>query len=565
MILVLLGAGILNAQAPNCTWPLTTNGSPTISDTYFLNGSDLVVGSGVNQRGYGSNGVDTRGWNSANLDANDYYEYTITAKTDIIIDSFSFTHLTGTAHTGTAAVYYSINGGTETQLGTNIAVGQASVTTTISGINVLLGDEDVFRIRVYGWAFQNAQTNFYNNNAIIAIKESSTTDLYRSTNTGDWDYYQNWQSSPDGGVTWLSATTYPTADAASIYLQDGYTITLPDDIDFTEVTYEGGTLALENKDFAISSDDAVLSDLSVTMTDDVNNWGGDSSIARTWQTYGTFDTDVDLQLTYPESETEESSVKLWYRVGDTGSWFYYGTYTTTDNGDTRTITVTGVTDLGSSGAPIQWTISDMDQTLPVELSSFTGIITPQNFIMLEWITQSETNVSGFYLFRNNADNLSDAERINAFIQATNTSQEASYIFVDSEAIPGYTYYYWLQHIDLSGEFEFHGPVSIHLSNTNTVMPAIPLVTSLQSIYPNPFNPTATISYGLSKAAGVELVILNLKGQMVRRLVSEAKNAGSYRVMWDGRNDNGVAAATGVYLVRMRAGSYKETRKLIMLK
>ena len=218
-----------------------------------------------------------------------------------------------------------------------------------------------------------------------------------------------------------------------------------------------------------------------------------------------------------------------------------------------------------NGYTVTITFVLIDDTVPVELSSFTGIITPQNFIMLEWITQSETNVSGFYLFRNNADNLSDAERINAFIQATNTSQEASYIFVDSEAIPGYTYYYWLQHIDLSGEFEFHGPVSIHLSNTNTVMPAIPLVTSLQSIYPNPFNPTATISYGLSKAAGVELVILNLKGQMVRRLVSEAKNAGSYRVMWDGRNDNGVAAATGVYLVRMRAGSYKETRKLIMLK
>ncbi|MFO7660646.1 MAG: FlgD immunoglobulin-like domain containing protein, partial [Candidatus Cloacimonadaceae bacterium] len=157
------------------------------------------------------------------------------------------------------------------------------------------------------------------------------------------------------------------------------------------------------------------------------------------------------------------------------------------------------------------------------------------------------------------------DRINAFIQATNTSQEASYVFIDSEAMPGYTYYYWLQHIDLSGEYEFHGPVSVHLNNLTPDMPAIPLVTSLQSIYPNPFNPAATISYGLAKASNVELVIMNTRGQVVRRLTSEYKNAGTYRVRWDGRSDSGTAVTTGVYLVRMTAGSYKTTQKLIMLK
>lgn len=206
-----------------------------------------------------------------------------------------------------------------------------------------------------------------------------------------------------------------------------------------------------------------------------------------------------------------------------------------------------------------------DPTVPVELSSFTGIITPQNYIMLEWITQSETAVSGYYIYKNRANSLSDAERINAFIQATNTSQEASYVFIDSEAMPGYTYYYWLQHIDLSGEYEFHGPVSVHLYNMTPDMPSIPLVTSLQNIYPNPFNPAATISFGLAKASSVEMVIMNVKGQVVRRLVSEYKNAGTYRVRWDGRSDNGTSVSTGVYLVRMSAGSYKSTQKLIMLK
>lgn len=204
-------------------------------------------------------------------------------------------------------------------------------------------------------------------------------------------------------------------------------------------------------------------------------------------------------------------------------------------------------------------------TLPVELSSFTGVITPQNQVLLQWVTQSETNVSGYYVFRYYVDYLNNAERINAFIPATNTSQEADYVFVDNEAIAGNTYYYWLQHIDMNGEAEFHGPISVHLNVNTPVIPIIPLETGLQEIYPNPFSRMATISYGLAKAAKVELLILNSKGQIVRYLDSGNKNSGNFKIFWNGLGDNGIEVTTGVYFIRMTADKKVWSSKLVLMK
>jgi hypothetical protein len=205
------------------------------------------------------------------------------------------------------------------------------------------------------------------------------------------------------------------------------------------------------------------------------------------------------------------------------------------------------------------------ETLPVELSSFTAIATPQNFVQLDWTTQSETNVSGYYIFRNNANNLGTAERLNAFIPATNTSQETEYSFTDREATTGVTWYYWLQHIEMSGEFEFHGPINVTLLNNTNSNPIIPLVTNLQQVYPNPFNPRTTITFGLAKASNLNLVIYNSKGQTVRTLFAGNKSAGNFRIGWEGINDNGKALPSGIYYVKMTAGKQQSIQKIVLLK
>ena len=79
-------------------------------------------------------------------------------------------------------------------------------------------------------------------------------------------------------------------------------------------------------------------------------------------------------------------------------------------------------------------------------------------------------------------------------------------------------------------------------------------------YPNPFNPTTTISFSLGSISNVTVKIYNLLGQEVETLVSGNRSAGIFRVQW-----KATGVASGIYLCRMQAGSYVETRKLILMK
>ena len=93
---------------------------------------------------------------------------------------------------------------------------------------------------------------------------------------------------------------------------------------------------------------------------------------------------------------------------------------------------------------------------------------------------------------------------------------------------------------------------------------VPTEFRLSQNYPNPFNPETTIEYQLPKDGMVTLIIYNMVGQEVRRLVDEEKRAGYYKVVWDGRSDSGIHVGTGIYLIQIRAGSFSQTRKLLLV-
>jgi hypothetical protein len=95
--------------------------------------------------------------------------------------------------------------------------------------------------------------------------------------------------------------------------------------------------------------------------------------------------------------------------------------------------------------------------------------------------------------------------------------------------------------------------------------AIPGVTALYSNYPNPFNPSTTIPFNLSSGQQVTLRIYNARGMLIRTLRDEMFPAGFHRVEWDGRDDNGQGVATGVYFVRLVAGTFETTRKMVMIR
>lgn len=95
---------------------------------------------------------------------------------------------------------------------------------------------------------------------------------------------------------------------------------------------------------------------------------------------------------------------------------------------------------------------------------------------------------------------------------------------------------------------------------------VPAAFELLQNYPNPFNPETVIRYNLPQAATVTIAIYNQLGQKVRTLVSDQQqNAGYYSVLWNGRDDAGRRAASGLYLYRITAGEQALTRKMVLMK
>lgn len=94
---------------------------------------------------------------------------------------------------------------------------------------------------------------------------------------------------------------------------------------------------------------------------------------------------------------------------------------------------------------------------------------------------------------------------------------------------------------------------------------IPEKFELQNNYPNPFNPSTTIRFGLPAAADARLEIYNMLGQRVKVLVNAPLRAGWHSYIWDSRNDGGKKVASGVYLYRLTTKDKVVTRKLMLLK
>jgi hypothetical protein len=90
-------------------------------------------------------------------------------------------------------------------------------------------------------------------------------------------------------------------------------------------------------------------------------------------------------------------------------------------------------------------------------------------------------------------------------------------------------------------------------------------TRLKSIHPNPFNPQTTVAISLASPGLVQIAIYDVRGALVRRLVDQTMSAGDHAISWNGVDDRGRAATSGIYFVRMIAGRYSETKKIVMLK
>lgn len=219
---------------------------------------------------------------------------------------------------------------------------------------------------------------------------------------------------------------------------------------------------------------------------------------------------------------------------------------------------------------------DPDNPLPVELTNFAAY-SGDNRVTLKWTTQSETNNSGFEVFRSLAETgyyeiIASYENQLSLVGAGSSNEPHDYEYKDSYVVNGTTYWYKIADVDFNGIRSYHGPVSAvpngngtPVSQTNNA----PTRFMLYQNYPNPFNPGTTIKFELPERASnlqkVDLRIFNSLGKQVRTLYSEPLAPGVYEIKWDGMDDQGNRLSSGIYLVRFKAGAFSQARKMFLLK
>ncbi len=220
-------------------------------------------------------------------------------------------------------------------------------------------------------------------------------------------------------------------------------------------------------------------------------------------------------------------------------------------------------------APVTATDTD-DSTLPVELSTFTAQYLDK-IPVLYWETESETDNMGWFVYRNNEDDFTNAQKVSEFLDGNGTTTEkSSYTHEDTIEDPksGDVYYYWLESIDYGGIVHRYNKVA-QLTIPDQIDPGSgqiprPEIFGLFQNVPNPFVNGTRISFNLHQTAQVELKIYNIKGELVKDLYSGISDYKS--LQWNGTDDTGKQLSPGIYLYNLTVnGKSQEIKKLILMR
>jgi predicted GH43/DUF377 family glycosyl hydrolase len=231
---------------------------------------------------------------------------------------------------------------------------------------------------------------------------------------------------------------------------------------------------------------------------------------------------------WDDSNIEEGRVLL---VGDTLYMWYGGS--------------------GGSGSNYLWNIGLAKSSfvpVPVELTSFTASALG-NEVALNWTTATELNNYGFEIQRKA---LGREFATVAFVKGQGTTtQQNQYSFLDKNLDEG-KYFYRLKQMDYGGQFSYSQIVEVDVRTLDNY--------TLEQNYPNPFNPTTTIGYVLQEKSNAKLTLLNSLGEEIAVLVNEEQDKGYHKVEY-----NASTLVSGVYFYQLRAGSFIETKKMMLLR
>lgn len=232
-------------------------------------------------------------------------------------------------------------------------------------------------------------------------------------------------------------------------------------------------------------------------------------------------------------------------------------------------TVEGDELVGTTDTFSEFVLASNDNPLAVELTDFS-VISYDGKAQLSWKTESETENAGFEIYKSNSEDgkftkIASYETHSELKGAGNSTQDNFYQFIDRNVDLGKVYWYQIADVEFDGTKKFHTKLSVKISNEKSV---VTHRFKLLQNFPNPFNPETTIVFEVPTSNSlkrVEISIVNIKGQIVRNLVSNAFNYGTHSIVWDGKDDFGKSLSSGVYFARLKTENQILSRKMLLLK
>lgn len=269
----------------------------------------------------------------------------------------------------------------------------------------------------------------------------------------------------------------------------------------------------------------------------------------------TYNTTILLVCSYEiVSGAANDIVRLWINPDLSGSEPTPDLVTTSPNADgaisnffVRQLEESPVGNIDAIRIATSWT----QAPLPVELTEFSASAV-RYAVRLNWKTETEVNNYGFDVERYTLSAERQAwEKIGFVNGKGNSNSPKNYIFEDKDINSG-KYFYRLKQIDNDGKFEYSKVIEVKIEGKNQY--------ELSQNYPNPFNPVTSISYNLTKADNVKLIVYNLLGQEIKILENGYKEAGTYTIEFDASQ-----LESGMYIYKLETGSFSQTRKMILLR
>ena len=204
-----------------------------------------------------------------------------------------------------------------------------------------------------------------------------------------------------------------------------------------------------------------------------------------------------------------------------------------------------------------YSVDDLPPLPPMNLTaSFIGGIG----VRLIWEASPSTDLGEYRIYRGETSVFTPVH-IDSFLAAT-----ADTVFTDTSPDPVFPYYR-VAAIDSNGNAGDFTPSSAPdtIIVAHAASPDIPLAYQLYQNFPNPFNPNTTIRFDLPIADHVRILVFDLKGREIRRLVNDRFGPGRHLLQWDGRSENGNDSPAGIYLLRLETSHFTANRKMLLLK